>query len=599
MPAGTFGPYVGQGRDGALLVWAPSNGDKRSWFTLPIAANGSPSGGARRVAEAASEIGLVAVRGSLDAANLVVVSTRRTGLGEWVEAMLVRGNGEIAMPPRALAELRTQALWVDATPFAERTFVMWATKNDELADIYGVALDARGEPKSDPVALARGVRAWQSAPFAGGTALGVVRPKGERAAADRRGHLVRRRRPAARRPGRAERRRATGARLRSRAARRPAGRRVVRLARRRKPRLPSARREGRSRDGPRSAAHGAARRTGARAGAVAPWLAQGLGRLGESRRSATARCTRSTWRASATTVASRRNAAASRWNRTTARCPNSPRWATASLRSRSRRLVSAKPIVNEVDVMPTFVRFGPTLDVLASEPLRLESLGGGPAELGWGLTCGEEACFSLAALGKAPAPVYVVELARRSDAFTPAARRLGDEARPRLRENRVLAQSEPLAALALARAGAGSVAAVLTDFDPTTPWARLKKPAPDGRFEPLRARLTVLGLRARRHASSRSAGALGARALARRHRAHAAADRNGGRRARRVGGRRRRAASSLHDAARSGRCETPAAHADAKGRRRERRRRFDRYGRLPRGLDRRTRQGSRALREQG
>jgi hypothetical protein len=146
--------------------------------------------------------------------------------------------------------------------------------------------------------------------------------------------------------------------------------------------------------------------------------------------------------------------------------------------------------------MPTFVRFGPSFDVLASEPLRLEPLGGGPAELGWGLTCSDDACFSLAALGKAPAPVYVVELTRRSDAFAPAASRLADEERPRIRENRVLSLSEPLAAVALSRTGTGSLAAYLTDFDPTTPWVKLKKPAPDGRLEPLRARLTLLGLRA-------------------------------------------------------------------------------------------------------
>ena len=119
--------------------------------------------------------------------------------------------------------------------------------------------------------------------------------------------------------------------------------------------------------------------------------------------------------------------------------------------------------------------------------LRLEALNGGPAELGWGLTCGVAACFSLAALGRAPAPVYVVELARRSNAFTPAARRLGDEERPRLGENRVLARGpEPLAAVALAKtSGGGTVTATLTDFDPTTPWVTLKKPAPDGRYEPL------------------------------------------------------------------------------------------------------------------
>jgi hypothetical protein len=82
VPAGTFGPYVGQGRDSALLVWAPSAGDKRAWYALPVAPDGTPSGEPRRLAEAATEIGLVAVRGSSDGNTLAVVSTRRTGLGE-------------------------------------------------------------------------------------------------------------------------------------------------------------------------------------------------------------------------------------------------------------------------------------------------------------------------------------------------------------------------------------------------------------------------------------------------------------------------------------------------------------------------------------
>jgi hypothetical protein len=179
VPQGTFGPYVGQGRDGALVVWAPSVGEKRAWYTLPTAPDGTPRGTARRVADAANEIGLVAVRGSMDSTTLAVVSTRRTGLGEWVEAMLVRDNGEISMAPRALAELRTQALWVDASITAERVLVLWATKNDDIADIHGLVLDAKGAPIGGPLALAPGVRAWQAAPFAGGTALGVVRAKRE------------------------------------------------------------------------------------------------------------------------------------------------------------------------------------------------------------------------------------------------------------------------------------------------------------------------------------------------------------------------------------------------------------------------------------
>jgi hypothetical protein len=495
VPAGTFGPYVGQGRDGALVVWAPTVNEKRSWFTLPVAPDGTPSGGARRIADAATEIGLVAVRGAADVQNLAVVSSRRTGLGEWVETMLVKANGELVMAPRALAELRAQALWVDATVFPERTFVMWATKSDELADVYGVALNARGEPKGDPQPLARGVRAWQAAPFAGGTALGVVRAKGERG------------------PG--------------------ASVEVTLLDA-----------DGRVRAGPVVLGADGQPELDFDLAALGEQLvvAWSDSRDGESRvyRALVGKDGRVTVQPAPLTtplgeqalvrVLSRRGGTRAWvvWESPTERDATVSAFDIASLgidgrvsAERSRLVLEADdgtvpelaalgdgvaaltlaPACErgadcaEADVMPTFVRFGPNLDVLASEPLRLESLGGGPAELGWALTCGEAACFSLAALGKAPAPVFVTKLARRSTTFTPAARRLGDEERPRLRENRVVARSDALAAVALARTGSGSLAAYLTDFDPTTPWVRLKKPAPDGRFEPLRAKLTLQGLR--------------------------------------------------------------------------------------------------------
>jgi hypothetical protein len=48
-----------------------------------------------------------------------------------------------------------------------------------------------------------------------------------------------------------------------------------------------------------------------------------------------------------------------------------------------------------------------------------------------------------------------------------------------------------LAQLALTETSAGTLLAWLTDFDPTTPWVKLKKPTADGRLEPLRARLDL------------------------------------------------------------------------------------------------------------
>ena len=37
-----------RGPDGALLVWAPSAGEKRTWYALPVAPDGTPSGVPRR-----------------------------------------------------------------------------------------------------------------------------------------------------------------------------------------------------------------------------------------------------------------------------------------------------------------------------------------------------------------------------------------------------------------------------------------------------------------------------------------------------------------------------------------------------------------------
>jgi hypothetical protein len=55
----------------------------------------------------------------------------------------------------------------------------------------------------------------------------------------------------------------------------------------------------------------------------------------------------------------------------------------------------------------------------------------------------------------------------------------------------VLASSDALADVTLVRVGNGALVASLTDFDPTTPWVKLRSPAIDGRYEPLRARLDL------------------------------------------------------------------------------------------------------------
>ena len=92
VPEGTYGPYVGQAKDGALVVWAAEDpkAETRGWYATPVAPDGTPRAAARRLADAPPDVGLVVVRGSKDSGELALASTRRTALGEWVEVAIVR-----------------------------------------------------------------------------------------------------------------------------------------------------------------------------------------------------------------------------------------------------------------------------------------------------------------------------------------------------------------------------------------------------------------------------------------------------------------------------------------------------------------------------
>jgi hypothetical protein len=489
VPAGTFGPYVGQSRDGALVAWAAVEGEARGWYVAAVDAAGVLKGAAKRIADAPPDVGLVVVRGSLSAPGFSIASTRRTALSEWIELTLVGPRGELVAGPRPLAEVRGQTLWVEVVPLGERRLVLWAVGKDELAEIRAVVVGARGEPEGEPVVVVSGARAWQAVPFAGGVAVGSVGSEGGVRLTFTDGRADPKSTPVVlSSSGRAELDFDLGpvgdALVVAWSDTREGESRVYRA-------VVGADRAVRAAEAPITPPLGdqALVRVASQPGALRGWLVwESLAeKRGETRVFELAGI-------DATGRVSPERA----WLEFDSE-EGVPEIAALKDGVAALTLASACPrgdACEDADVMPTFVRFGPTLAVEASEPLRLEALGGDAAELGWGLSCRQASCVALAALGTVPAPVYLAALERRSDAWRPAGRSLGAELPPRVRENRVLARTDALADLALAKVGTGSLAGYLTDFDPTTPWVKLKQAAPDGRFEPLRARLGLIGLRA-------------------------------------------------------------------------------------------------------
>jgi hypothetical protein len=122
--------------------------------------------------------------------------------------------------------------------------------------------------------------------------------------------------------------------------------------------------------------------------------------------------------------------------------------------------------------------------------------GTAPSPLAWNLTCPNGACFALTAESGVPSPVALTRLEHLSDIYRAPAQRVELPPPPRIIGDEALAETAPLSQIALTETDAGTLLGWITDFDPTTPWVKLKKPTADGRFEPLRARLDLQGFAA-------------------------------------------------------------------------------------------------------
>jgi hypothetical protein len=69
VPAGTYGPYVGQRGDDLILTWAVPSDQGSSWWTLALDATGHARGKPKQVASGDSSVDLVAVRSSAPASS--------------------------------------------------------------------------------------------------------------------------------------------------------------------------------------------------------------------------------------------------------------------------------------------------------------------------------------------------------------------------------------------------------------------------------------------------------------------------------------------------------------------------------------------------
>jgi hypothetical protein len=153
---------------------------------------------------------------------------------------------------------------------------------------------------------------------------------------------------------------------------------------------------------------------------------------------------------------------------------------------------------SEAHVVPTFTELDENMEPVVSEPIRLKPLEGRVADLAWGLHCDRLRCRALAAEPTSPAPVFAVQLSGLSSGWKPAVRRYEPPPPPRVVTIESVAATESVFDMSAARVGDRTLVSWVTYFDPETPWEKPKAPAPDGRYAPVRALLSIVSLGAGR-----------------------------------------------------------------------------------------------------
>lgn len=493
-----IGPYVGRDGDLSLAAWAEAASSGRILFAAGIGPSGVPSAPSR-IGNLAPELDLVLVRGFGAAAattaghpRFAVVTTRRTEQKTQLDVTALGAEGALIWGPTVLTERAARVLWVGFVVAGETPLLLWAeqpnsAKAGEAAALYSMPVSVDG--KAVPTLVNAKACVWQAAAVGGQAALAAVKPGANGCAF---GSVTLD---------------LLGASGKSEKSIELGGRAALDLDLVASPDAFVLAWSDREQLEPRAFtavvdAHGVLRSP---AGAAVPALGE---------QAVVALAAGASPEAPAFLV----------WENVTDR-PDTAHFLEISALNGSGRASGAhsRLLYGKVDgsapelaalnggvaaltlapacgadescdgpSVPTFVALDAALKVQASEPLLLDALGGRAADLGWGLTCHGGSCFALAAPSRSPAALFTVPLPLRASPYRAAAEESAPAQKPRVIASDVLLRAAaPLAQIATCDLTGRSLIGYVTDFDPTTPWQKLSKPAEDGRLEPLRARVAL------------------------------------------------------------------------------------------------------------
>ncbi len=176
VPSGTQGPVVTSRNESSLVVWAESNSAGGWQFrSAAIQSPGAKVSPAIELGQAPSSLELLFLRYLKDSGALLAYTHADNNGGHRFSAMLLDDKGRAQSEPVLLGVSSEALLWIEVVPTSNGPLVIWASSRGDRADVRAAALSTQGKVRVAARDVASDLRAWQVASTSQGAALATVR----------------------------------------------------------------------------------------------------------------------------------------------------------------------------------------------------------------------------------------------------------------------------------------------------------------------------------------------------------------------------------------------------------------------------------------
>lgn len=178
--AGTFGPYLGRGKKGALSLWASPTERGHRWMSLALDANGSPTGSVHDAGAAPDRPPRVVIRAQAD--GYLAALSYETDFASTVATLALSPSGEPKAEPVSVKQSADPVLFADIVNLDGGAVLVYAKKRGGAAELWAIPIDEVGKARGKEQILVGEALGWQPISLGEFGALGLVlRGEGESA----------------------------------------------------------------------------------------------------------------------------------------------------------------------------------------------------------------------------------------------------------------------------------------------------------------------------------------------------------------------------------------------------------------------------------